>query len=87
MLVKYMDKKKIKDALKICSIQNDFGCQCCPYIEERKIYGHEWCTTKLAQDVLAFINEQEDALEQMRLDNQDLRECYAEVLKEITKQG
>ena len=33
-------------------------------------------------DALALLKEKEDALEQMRLDNTDLRNCNAELLKE-----
>ena len=54
-----MDREKVIKALQNCSVQNDVGCQCCPYFEERKTYGHEWCTTSMAQDALALLKEQE----------------------------
>ena len=53
------DREKVVKALQNCSVQNDVGCQCCPYFEERKTYGHEWCTTSMAQDTLALLKEQE----------------------------
>lgn len=49
--------EKVIRALRICSVQNDVGCQGCPYFEERKTYGHEWCTTSMAHDTLAMIKE------------------------------
>ena len=52
------DREKVIKALQNCSVQNDVGCQCCPYLEERKTYGHEWCTTSMAQDTLALLKEQ-----------------------------
>ena len=51
------DRDKVIKGLENCSIQNDFGCQGCPYLESRKQYGHEWCTTELAQDALALLKE------------------------------
>lgn len=54
-----MDREKVINGLKNCSVQNDVGCQCCPYFKDRKEYGHEWCTTVLSQDVLALLKEQE----------------------------
>ena len=54
-----MDREKVIKGLNNCSIQNDFGCQGCPYFESRKQYGHEWCTTELTQDALALLKEQE----------------------------
>ena len=53
------DIEKVIKALQTCSVQNDLGCQCCPYFEERKTYGHEWCTTSMAQDALTLLKEQE----------------------------
>ena len=50
-------EKTIK-ALQNCSVQNDVGCQLCPYFEDRKTYGHEWCTTVMAQDALELLKEQ-----------------------------
>lgn len=47
-------EKTIK-ALQSCSVQNDVGCQLCPYFEDRKTYGHEWCTTVMAQDALELL--------------------------------
>ena len=40
------------------------------------------CVKDIASDALELLKEQEDALEQMRLDNTDLRNCNAELLKE-----
>ena len=51
-------EKTIK-ALQSCSVQNDVGCQLCPYFEDRKTYGHEWCTTVMAQDALELLKEQQ----------------------------
>jgi hypothetical protein len=42
----------------------------------------ECVEVKLLRDALALLKRQEDALEQMRLDNTDLRNCNAELLKE-----
>lgn len=53
------DREKVIKALQICYVQNDVGCQGCPYFEERKTYGHEWCTTSMAQDALALLKEHE----------------------------
>ena len=50
-------EKTIK-ALQSCSVQNDVGCQLCPYFEDRKTYGHEWCTTVMAQDALELLKKQ-----------------------------
>ena len=58
-----MDRDNVIKALETCSIQNDFGCQNCPYFEDRKKYGHEWCTTTMAQDALALLKEQEQKIE------------------------
>ena len=58
------DREKVIKALQICSVQNDVGCQGCPYFEERKTYGHEWCTTSMAQDALALLKEQQRIIEQ-----------------------
>ena len=55
-----MDREKVIKALQNCSVQNDVGCQGCPYFEERKTYGHEWCTTSMAQDALALLKEQDE---------------------------
>lgn len=57
-----VNKRKIIKGLENCSVQNDVGCQACPYFESRKEYGHEWCTTELAQDVLALLKERKDIL-------------------------
>lgn len=59
-----MDREKVIKALQNCSVQNDVGCQGCPYFEERETYGHEWCTTSMAQDALALLKEQEEKIEQ-----------------------
>lgn len=55
------DREKVIKALQSCSVQNDVGCQQCPYFESRKAYGHEWCTTEMAQDALELLKEQEAA--------------------------
>lgn len=36
----------------------------------------------IIDEIIALLEEQDDALEQMRLDNKDLRKCYTELLKE-----
>lgn len=64
------DREKVIKALQSCSVQNDVGCQQCPYFESRKAYGYEWCTTEMAQDALELLKEQdtvEHALETLRL--------------------
>ena len=53
------DREKVIKALQNCSVQNDVGCQQCPYFESRKAYGHEWCTTEMAQDALELLKERE----------------------------
>ena len=55
-------EKTIK-ALQSCSVQNDVGCQLCPYLEDRKTYGHEWCTTVMAQEALELLKEQQKIIE------------------------
>ena len=56
------DFEKVIKALKCCSVQNDIGCNGCTYHEDRKMYGHEWCTTAMAQDALELLNEQDEIL-------------------------
>ena len=40
------------------------------------------CGRDVSNDAITLLKEQEDALEQMRLDNTDLRNCNAELMKE-----
>ena len=54
-----MDSEKVIKALRNCVVQNDVGCQGCPYFEDRKEYGYGWCTSVMAQDVLDLMKEQE----------------------------
>jgi hypothetical protein len=63
-----MNREKVIKALQSCSVQNDVGCQGCPYLEERKTYGHEWCTTSMAQDTLALLKEQDKRYAMMVVD-------------------
>lgn len=54
-----IDREKVIKALRNHVVQNDVGCQGCPYFEDRKVYGHDWCTTVMAQDILELLKEQE----------------------------
>ena len=56
---KMTDREKVIKALRNHVVQNDVGCQGCPYFEDRKVYGHDWCTTVMAQDILELLKEQE----------------------------
>ena len=80
-----MDREKVIKGLENCSIQNDFGCQGCPYLESRKQYGHEWCTTELAQDALAMLKEQQEQIDRLleeSASNAEMEEGLKELLKE-----
>ena len=74
-----MDVQTVMTWLEICGKNNDCS-GCCPYSENGfGEYGQ--CRESLMADAYALLKEQEDALEQMRLDNTDLRNCNAELMK------
>ena len=84
------DRDKVIKGLENCSIQNDFGCQGCPYLESRKQYGHEWCTTELAQDALTLLKEQQEQIDRLteeNASNAEMAEGLRELLKESVSQG
>ena len=73
-----MDRENVIKALECCLGSNDCDVEPeedCPY------KGMCLCAMALRLDILALLKEQEDALEQMRLDNTDLRNCNAELMK------
>ena len=72
------NEEKIINALKNCSVQNDVGCQGCPYFEDRKKYGHEWCTTAMAQDTLTLLKEQQ---EYIKLQDEIIRKQQQDIIK------
>ena len=78
------DIEKVKQGLECCCEHIEgMNCDKCPYDKEQEeIAQINQCTSALAYDALALLKEQKDALEQMRLDNEDLRKCYTELLKE-----
>lgn len=61
-----INKKKVEDGLKCCSIQIDVGCQACPYYEERKEYGKDYCTTVLSSDALLLMRERDKYIAELQ---------------------
>ena len=52
------------------------------YVNELQMFRDDYNgIMEYIDDALALLKEQEDALEQMRLDNTDLRNCNAELMK------
>ena len=74
------DREKVMTWLEICGENRDCSGTC-PYSENGfGEYGE--CRETLMTDAFELLKWQGDALEQMRLDNEDLRKCYAELMKE-----
>lgn len=74
------DREKVMTWLEICGENRDCSGTC-PYSENGfGEYGQ--CREALMTDAFELLKWQGDALEQMRLDNEDLRKCYAELMKE-----
>lgn len=69
------DREKVIKGLEICTSRPCY-CTDCPYKANCCLDSQE-----VMEDALALLKEQEDALEQMRLDNTDLRNCNAELMK------
>ena len=75
------DMEKVQKGLECCAD----GTECsddCPY---RENCCDEPMFVDLAKDALELLKSQKDALEQMRLDNQDLRQCNSEMREEIDR--
>ena len=74
-----MNIHELIKALECIAEDRQKSCTGCEY----SFFGlYPFCVHGIARDTLALLKEQEDALEQMRLDNTDLRNCNAELLKE-----
>lgn len=94
-VVEGMDKTdKVLKGLECCGKKYPCNawCKYCPYEPD---CCHDSTCDLLIHDAISVIKEQqaeierlkskEDALEQMRLDNQDLRQCNSEMMAEIER--
>lgn len=70
------DIEKVVKGLECCSGNIGTDCNECPYNANGNL---DVCGTLLADDALELLKEQQDRLEQMTLDNTDLRNCYEEL--------
>lgn len=78
-----MEMSKLEKVIEAWEIFRDSNpYEICSGLEFRAIREPEYCMGQMIEDTISLLKEQEDALEQMRLDNIDLRNCNAELMKE-----